>query len=85
LQVLEDDTVLMQMFDRALADTAKEDLKVSIGRENGTEELSGVSVVAAQYGTGAGSGIVAVIGPTRMDYSTVIHAVRAAKNALRDL
>ncbi|MEG0477431.1 MAG: heat-inducible transcription repressor HrcA, partial [Raoultibacter sp.] len=46
---------------------------------------SGVSVVASQFGQGAGAGVVAVIGPTRMNYSQVIQAVRAAKCALRDL
>ncbi|MFR4802422.1 MAG: hypothetical protein ACLT98_03250 [Eggerthellaceae bacterium] len=38
-----------------------------------------VSVVAAQYGPSDASGVVAVIGPTRMDYSKVIKAVRAAR------
>ena len=31
------------------------------------------------------SGVVAVIGPTRMDYSKVISVVRSAKSALKDL
>lgn len=83
LQVLEDDTVLMHLFDDVAegADT----LGVRIGSENGASQLSGVSVVAAQYGSPDAPGIVAVIGPTRMDYSKVIRAVRAARSALRDL
>ena len=82
LQVLEDDTVLMHLFDDVgSADKASDSLEVRIGKENSASELSGVSVVAAQYG----SGEAAVIGPTRMDYSKVISVVRSAKSALKDL
>ncbi len=83
LQVLEDDTVLMRLFDDGLQQD--DGLAVRIGSENAREDLAGVSVVAAQYGPVGGEGIVAVIGPTRMDYSRVINAVRAAKDALRDI
>ncbi|MEG2261147.1 MAG: heat-inducible transcriptional repressor HrcA [Raoultibacter sp.] len=82
LQMLEDDTVLLQVFDDA---HFNEQTMVKIGHENAAAELSGVSVVASQFGQGAGAGVVAVIGPTRMNYSQVIQAVRAAKCALRDL
>ena len=57
---------------------------VRIGHENNDEALSGVSVVATQYGRGEAAGVVAVIGPTRMDYSKVIKAVRLAQSALQD-
>ena len=83
LQVLEDDTVLMHLFDDVGQGDAP--VKVRIGTENAARELSGVSVVAAQYGAAGGQGIVAVIGPTRMDYSKVIRVVHSAKSALRDL
>ena len=83
LQVLEDDTVLMHLFDDVAS--SGNPLEVRIGSENDASQLSGVSVVAAQYGPSDASGVVAVIGPTRMDYSKVIKAVRAARSALRDL
>ncbi|MEG0757923.1 MAG: heat-inducible transcription repressor HrcA, partial [Raoultibacter sp.] len=57
---------------------------VRIGHENKDEALSGVTVVASQFGRGDAAGIVAVIGPTRMDYSRVIQAVRIAQSALQD-
>ena len=79
MQVLEDDTVLLHILDDL---TSTEDLSVQIGKENKTEGLSGVSVVASRYGRGEAEGVVAVIGPTRMDYSKVIQAVRAASAAL---
>ena len=86
LQVLEDDTVLMHLFDDVgSAGNAPDSLEVRIGKENSASELSGVSVVAAQYGSGEAQGVVAVIGPTRMDYSKVISVVRSAKSALKDL
>ena len=82
MQVLEDETVLLQILDS----TAQSDgtPRVKIGSENEAEQLSGVSVVASRFGSGEGEGIVAVIGPTRMDYSKVLQAVRMASRTLSD-
>lgn len=80
MQVIENDTVLLQILDDAADEVGG--FSVHIGRENKTAELSGVSVVASRYGRGDAAGVVAVIGPTRMDYSKVIQAVRAASTAL---
>lgn len=82
MQVLEDDTVLLHVLDDAYDPGSP--FMVRIGRENASADLRGVSVVASQYGRGEGAGVVAVIGPTRMDYSKVIRAVRAAQHALRE-
>lgn len=82
MQVLEDDAILLHVLDGASFETSP--YVVRIGHEIQSADLNGVSVVASQYGRGEGAGIVAVIGPTRMDYSKVIRAVRAAQNALRD-
>lgn len=79
LQTLEDDTVLMQL----IADVPDE-TTVRIGHEISAEGLQGVSVVASRFGDAASQGIVAVIGPTRMDYAQVIRAVRTARGALED-
>ena len=82
MQMLEDDTVLFHVLDEAtLGDSHS---MVRIGQENKAAVLPGISVVASQYGRGDSSGIVAVIGPTRMDYQKVIRAVRAAQQALGD-
>ena len=59
-----------------------EGAQVRIGSENEAEQLSGVSVVACRYGVGPDGGIVAVIGPTRMDYTKAISAVRIASRTL---
>ena len=81
MQVLEDDTILLQMLDSSAEDGTP---RVHIGVENETEQLRGVSVVASRYGFGEGEGVVAVIGPTRMDYSKVLKAVRATARALTE-
>lgn len=82
VKALEDDAALLHVLDNA--GHADDDVVVRIGEENSAEGLTGVSVIAGAYGRGEGEGIVAVIGPTRMDYGRVIRAVRAAQHALGD-
>ncbi|MBK5230064.1 MAG: heat-inducible transcription repressor HrcA [Thermoleophilia bacterium] len=56
-----------------------------IGHENEAVELSGVSVVGANYGTLTRNlGSVNVIGPVRMDYPLAIASVRYAAARLSD-
>lgn len=82
MEALEDDSTLLHVLDDAPCED--DSLLVRIGRENGTDELQRVSVVAAKYGRGEAEGFVCVVGPTRMDYTRVIQAVRAAQTALGD-
>ncbi len=83
IQTLEDDTVFLEILDKAKADEQSKDTTyIKIGSENNNNSLSGVSVIAHAYGEGNAKGIVAVIGPTRMDYSKIISAVRATSAAL---
>lgn len=80
MEVLEDDRVLLHAFDEAADGDGP--VMVRIGHENPASELSGVSIVACPYGRGDSEGVVAVIGPTRMNYERAIRAVRAAQCAL---
>lgn len=80
MQVLEDDTILLHVLDSAAQ--SSNDPQVRIGSENEAEQLSGVSVVACRYGIGPDGGIVAIIGPTRMNYTKALAAVRMASKAL---
>ena len=63
--------------DRLLSDLPKmgferDGLRVTIGPENVAEELKDSSVVMASYDAGDGMrGYIGVVGPTRMDYSSV--------------
>lgn len=80
MEILEDDTVYFKAFDEAAS--ASDGFAVRIGRENEDSNLVCVSVVAGLYGYGDSRGVVAVIGPKRMDYGNVIGAVRAAQSIL---
>ena len=80
MQVLEDDTILLHVLDSTA--TEEESPQVRIGKENEAVQLSGVSVVACRYGVGPDGGIVAVIGPTRMNYTKALTAVRLASRTL---
>ena len=78
LRMIEDDSLLGY-----INETAGEDGPVvRIGHENGDESLGNVSVVATHFGRGDDAGIIAVIGPTRMDYERAICAVKAARQEL---
>lgn len=80
MAMLEDNTTLLQILDTTTRRTHEPQVK--IGSENDTAELSGVSVIACRYGIGEDGGIVAVIGPTRMNYTRAIAAVRLASKTL---
>ena len=84
MHMVEDDAMLLEILDRCVAAGQSDIPAVSIGSENESEDLSGVSVIAGKFGTGPHQGIVAVIGPTRMDYSRVVAAVRCARDALSE-
>ena len=64
-QVLEDDTVLMHLFDDAgsVGNAPPIRSRSASARGEFRERAIGVSVVAAQYGSGDAQGVVAVIGP----------------------
>lgn len=81
MQILENDSILLELLQNTTSG-ASGSINVSIGRENKSEELSGISVVAQSYGCDKSAGIIAVIGPTRMDYAHVIKAVTLAKDML---
>lgn len=61
-----------------------QDTIVRIGHENRSPELGNVSVVAGNFGDGAAGGLVAVLGPTRMDYARAIAVVKATTDSLND-
>jgi heat-inducible transcriptional repressor len=82
LAELEEDTVLLHVLDETLNQDRP---VVRIGHENGCAGLAGVSLVASRFGEGDQMGLVAILGPTRMNYSQVLRAVQAAKGVLGDL
>jgi heat-inducible transcriptional repressor len=84
VEVLEDGTVLRQVFAGAGHDRSGVD--VVIGDESTTEQLRPYSVVFARYGLpGQAVGVISALGPTRMDYPSAIASVRFLANALTGL
>ncbi len=76
LEAIEEQVVLLKLFSELEADASG--IALSIGRENPFEGLSEASLVVGGYeNQGAEVAKVGVIGPTRMDYSANIAAVRA--------
>jgi heat-inducible transcriptional repressor len=58
-------------------------LSVSIGAENGIDELRQCSIVLAPYEVeGEPAGVVGILGPTRMDYPHALAAVAAVSQQL---
>jgi heat-inducible transcriptional repressor len=76
MDMLERRVTMLGVLSRALVER---DVLVRIGAENDLPALRSVAVVAAGYGLPQRNlGAVSVIGPLRMDYGAVIHAVRDA-------
>lgn len=81
IETIEDGLALLDALSDALG---SRELSVRIGHENSRAELGSVSIVATNYEAGSGEGVVAVIGPTRMDYSRAIAAVRTVADGLTE-
>lgn len=81
IEFLEDGIVVLEALSDALV---TRDVTVRIGHENRRAELGNVSIVATNYGVGSADGVVGVIGPTRMDYSRAMAAVRLIADGLSE-
>ena len=60
-------------------------LSITIGSEHGTSLPGGLTVVTAEYRAGSLSGVIGVIGPTRMSYEKVIALVTHTSSLVTDL
>ncbi|WP_188681168.1 heat-inducible transcriptional repressor HrcA [Subtercola lobariae] len=81
LEAVEEQVVLLRLFSEMQAD--EHGISVSIGRENASFGLAETSVLASGYSSAGGAvARLGVLGPTRMDYSTNIQAVRAVARYL---
>jgi heat-inducible transcriptional repressor len=79
LQMMEEKARLVKLLDEFINSGG---LTVVIGSENHSPDLQRFSVVAATYSDGRNTGMVGVIGPTRMHYSRAIDAVESLSNAV---
>ncbi len=60
-------------------------LSITIGNEHGDPRLEAFTVVTAEYTAGALSGVIGVIGPTRMPYDKVIALVGHTSQLVSEL
>ncbi len=60
-------------------------VSITIGDEHGSALLGGLTVVTAEYRAGSLTGVIGVIGPTRMSYEKVISLVMHTSALVSDL
>ncbi|GAA4171807.1 heat-inducible transcriptional repressor HrcA [Gryllotalpicola koreensis] len=87
MEAIEEQVELLKLFSEMAAEqhgvVGNRDVSVSIGRENEPFGLAETSVLTTGYGAAGGAvARLGVLGPTRMDYSTNMAAVRAVARYL---
>jgi heat-inducible transcriptional repressor len=65
--------------------TAQPGVSITIGDEHGSSLLGGLTLVTAEYRAGSLTGVIGVIGPTRMPYEKVISLVSHTSSLVTDL
>lgn len=83
LDAIEEQVTLLKLFGEMELDEAG--IAVRIGRENAGTALEETSVVTAGYAASGGIARLGVVGPTRMDYTNNMAAVRAVARYLSRL
>ncbi|TPX05991.1 heat-inducible transcriptional repressor HrcA [Schumannella luteola] len=83
LEAIEEQVTLLKLFGEMEIDEAG--VAVRIGRENAGTGLEETSVVSSGYSAGGSLAHVGLLGPTRMDYSNNMAAVRAVARYLSRL
>jgi len=81
VKFLEDKESLVQLLE---SKSIGEGLVITIGSENAAREIRNCSLVTTSYQAGRLSGIVGIIGPTRMPYSKLISIVQYTARSLTD-
>ena len=82
VEALERNSFLPAIASQALA---ADGVQVIIGGENDADPLKDMSMIISRYGVEGQSGLLGVIGPTRMQYSRAIAVVRYMTQTLNDL
>jgi heat-inducible transcriptional repressor len=73
LRTLEQRSVWLDLIEQLVV---APDVRVYVGHETGHDGLGACAVVATRYGAGRGEGIIAIVGPKRIDYRRVLPWVR---------
>ena len=82
VELMETRTQLAQLL-RGRKQTAG--VQITIGSENGATLPGGLTVVTAEYSAGSLSGVIGVIGPTRMPYEKIISLVSHTSSLVTEL
>jgi transcriptional regulator of heat shock response len=82
LQMLESKAELARLLETTFQSNG---LQIMIGSENHDRQLAAFSMVAACFGHNRQRGVVALFGPTRMDYRKAIRAVHTTSTTLGNL
>lgn len=86
LEAIEEQVTLLRLFGEMELDRSNSGVTASIGQENADFGLGETSVLTSGYSTSGGSvARLGVLGPTRMDYSNNMAAVRAVARYLSRL
>ena len=85
LSLTEEPARLADALRRTHAGDARPGVSITIGSEHGDPRLDQFTVVTAEYHAGALTGVIGVIGPTRMPYEKVISLVTHTSRLLSDL
>lgn len=82
MELLEDTERLTRLIN---ARGGEEPLSVMIGQEHSMAELSGFSLIAADFNVGEATGRIGLIGPKRMPYARMIPLVRFSAQTLENI
>ena len=86
LEAIEEQVTLLRLFGEMELEHSGSGVAVSIGKENANFGLGQTSVLTSGYSSSGGSvARLGVLGPTRMDYSNNMAAVRAVARYLSRL
>ncbi|MDQ2666073.1 MAG: heat-inducible transcriptional repressor HrcA [Gemmatimonadota bacterium] len=85
LTLTEEPARLADILRRTHAGDERPGVCITIGGEHGDPRLDQFTVVTAEYHAGSLTGIIGVIGPTRMSYDKVISLVQHTSRLLSDL
>lgn len=80
--LLEDRESLASLLDERMD---SEDISITIGNELRPPELKGCSLLTSRYQMGSVSGVVGVIGPTRLPYAKMVPLIRYIAKLTEDI
>lgn len=84
IHTLQEKKIITKLYD-ALSN-GEENIKITIGDENGIEEMKDCSLITTSYKLGGQSiGFIGIIGPKRMDYANSISSLKSLINNMEKL